>query len=292
MSANEEKSEFKDDKVITEPTESENNEQDTKPKQLKYDDGFSELEDEEPRKRRVKAGNKVKRTRKPKNEKSTRKTSKTDSNEDAGSNLDNDEIKNKEDEESSLTRKILKTDNKEDAGSNLDDDEAVDKEESKESRKRKSKSKAASKSKRRKKAIIEYERDDGAEDYQPSDEDEDEPVTKHAIQKSKGVQIDDNEELNKLKKLVSKCGVRKVWSKELANLELDEKITKVKSILVDLGVKGEPTEAKCLKVRKARELQSELKEISKVNIVSDETKESRRARASRGITSATVGRRI
>lgn len=87
-----------------------------------------------------------------------------------------------------------------------------------------------------------------------------------------------------LKASINKCGVRKNWSKELADCDTDsKKIKKLKKILEDLGVKGRPTLEKCKKVKKNRELEAELRAMDVDNIISDDVKESRKARASRGI---------
>ncbi|CAB4475480.1 uncharacterized protein OCT59_018369 [Rhizophagus irregularis] len=90
--------------------------------------------------------------------------------------------------------------------------------------------------------------------------------------------------IKSLKMSINKCGVRKNWSKELADCDTDsKKIKKLKKFLEDLGVKGRPTLEKCKKVKKNRELEAELRAMDVDNIISDDVKESRKARASRGI---------
>ena len=44
--------------------------------------------------------------------------------------------------------------------------------------------------------------------------------------------------LDRLKSYVNRCGVRKVWKKELAGLDTTESIEKVNQILKDLGMEG------------------------------------------------------
>ncbi|CAI2182361.1 7995_t:CDS:2, partial [Funneliformis geosporum] len=97
----------------------------------------------------------------------------------------------------------------------------------------------------------------------------------------------DDKTIKNLKSLINKCGVRKIWAKELTDCKTNSsKIRKLKQMLVDLGVEGRPTLEKCKKVKKRRELEAELKAMSAENIISDDVKETRKARASRGIINA------
>ncbi|RIA95099.1 hypothetical protein C1645_506359 [Glomus cerebriforme] len=94
----------------------------------------------------------------------------------------------------------------------------------------------------------------------------------------------DDKRIKNLKSFITKCGVRKNWTKELADCNTDSsKIHKLKQILMDLGVEGRPTLEKCKKVKMKLELEAELGAMDVDNIISDDVKETRKARASRGI---------
>ncbi|CAG8477632.1 26105_t:CDS:10 [Dentiscutata erythropus] len=98
--------------------------------------------------------------------------------------------------------------------------------------------------------------------------------------------------IKELKAFIVKCGVRKVWSRELADCDsISSQINRLNKILSDLGIKGRPTLEKCKKIRERRELEAELNSMDVGNIISDDIKEGRKARASRGIFNPT-GRRI
>ncbi|GBC07539.1 hypothetical protein RclHR1_07520003 [Rhizophagus clarus] len=145
------------------------------------------------------------------------------------------------------------------------------------------------------------------DDYDPSSLENDKPRNKkQKIEKTKSVNnktekgptksTETNEKNEKriktLKSFINKCGVRKNWSRELADCGTDSsKIKKLKKILEDLGIEGRPTLEKCKKVKKSRELEAELKAMDVDNIISDDVKETRKARASRGIFNP-VGRRV
>ncbi|CAG8570396.1 10491_t:CDS:2 [Cetraspora pellucida] len=126
---------------------------------------------------------------------------------------------------------------------------------------------------------------------------EDDLPKKRKTGKGRNVQVaspNDDEEatIKELKAFIVKCGVRKVWSKELADCDtISSQIDRLNKILRDLGIKGRPTLEKCNRVRKRRELEAELNSMDVGNIVSDDIKEGRKARASRGIFNPT-GRRI
>ncbi|KAG2184697.1 hypothetical protein INT43_000610 [Umbelopsis isabellina] len=76
------------------------------------------------------------------------------------------------------------------------------------------------------------------------------------------------ETIKRLKNYVNKCGVRKVWSKELADCKTTSaQIARLKSILQDLGVEGRPTLEKCEKVKSERELKAEIESLSTENIL-------------------------
>ncbi|CAG8676116.1 21633_t:CDS:2, partial [Racocetra persica] len=126
---------------------------------------------------------------------------------------------------------------------------------------------------------------------------EDDPPKKRKTGKGKNAQVaspndDDEATIKELKAFIVKCGVRKVWSRELADCDtISSQIDRLNKILRDLGIKGRPTLEKCKKVRERRELEAELNSMDVGNIIADDVKEGRKARASRGIFNPT-GRRI
>lgn len=73
--------------------------------------------------------------------------------------------------------------------------------------------------------------------------------------------------LDRLKSYVFKCGVRKVWKKELEDLNTTQSISKVNKILEDLGMEGRPTLQKCKNIKERREYEKELEVIDKSNII-------------------------
>ncbi|KAJ2412792.1 hypothetical protein GGI10_003470 [Coemansia sp. RSA 2530] len=64
-----------------------------------------------------------------------------------------------------------------------------------------------------------------------------------------------------LKQYITKCGVRKVWAKELAGLSGAQQIQHLKDMLNELGMEGRPTLEKCKKIKAKRDLLAELEEI-------------------------------
>ncbi|KAI8325287.1 hypothetical protein GQ54DRAFT_2799 [Martensiomyces pterosporus] len=94
-----------------------------------------------------------------------------------------------------------------------------------------------------------------------------------------------------LKSYISKCGVRKVWSKELAGMNAAQQIRHLKKALAELGVEGRPTLEKCKRVKAKRDLLAEMEEMSTANIIDEEkdlapveSVRSRRAAARRKIS--------
>lgn len=75
------------------------------------------------------------------------------------------------------------------------------------------------------------------------------------------------EELTRLKSFVFKCGVRKVWKKELEGLSTPASIAKVKQILEELGIEGRPSLEKCKRIKESREYAEEMKIIDKDKIL-------------------------
>ncbi|KAL1407022.1 hypothetical protein Q8F55_006435 [Vanrija albida] len=104
----------------------------------------------------------------------------------------------------------------------------------------------------------------------------DEPPTKRkaaaakgAATKAKKPKKDPNEGLsadevrvNNLKKMVLACGVRKMWTKELADCSTPREQAKhIVSLLESLGIVGKPTLAKAKALKEQRELASELNDV-------------------------------
>ncbi|KZP01624.1 hypothetical protein CALVIDRAFT_13042 [Calocera viscosa TUFC12733] len=69
------------------------------------------------------------------------------------------------------------------------------------------------------------------------------------------------EEVGRLKKFVTACGVRKVWSKELAGLAPPEQVRHLRRLLGELGMTGRLSLEKAKKVRERRELAQEIEDV-------------------------------
>ncbi|KAJ2254790.1 hypothetical protein GGI13_001963 [Coemansia sp. RSA 455] len=67
--------------------------------------------------------------------------------------------------------------------------------------------------------------------------------------------------ITNLKQYITKCGLRKVWAKELAGLSGAQQIQHLKDMLSELGMEGRPTLEKCKKLKAKRDLLAELEEI-------------------------------
>ncbi|KAH8554589.1 hypothetical protein BGW37DRAFT_517120 [Umbelopsis sp. PMI_123] len=85
-----------------------------------------------------------------------------------------------------------------------------------------------------------------------------------------------DETIKRLKTYINKCGVRKIWSKELADCETaNSQIVRLQTILRGLGVEGRPTMEKCEKIRADRELKAEIDSLSRDNILLSEKRATR-----------------
>lgn len=73
--------------------------------------------------------------------------------------------------------------------------------------------------------------------------------------------------LDKLKSYVFKCGVRKIWKRELDGLDETASIAKVRGILEELGMEGRPSLEKCKKIKDQREFAEEMKIIDESKIL-------------------------
>ncbi|KAJ2829189.1 hypothetical protein GGI24_002200 [Coemansia furcata] len=67
--------------------------------------------------------------------------------------------------------------------------------------------------------------------------------------------------ITNLKQYITKCGLRKVWAKELAGMSGAQQIQHLKDMLSELGMEGRPTLEKCKKIKAKRDLLAELEEI-------------------------------
>lgn len=74
------------------------------------------------------------------------------------------------------------------------------------------------------------------------------------------------EEMKRLQSWLVKCGVRKVWSKELSSCSGErEKITHLKRLLKDAGMTGRFSEEKAKQIKEEREFKADLEAIQEGN---------------------------
>ncbi|KZT51940.1 hypothetical protein CALCODRAFT_512376 [Calocera cornea HHB12733] len=69
------------------------------------------------------------------------------------------------------------------------------------------------------------------------------------------------EEVVRLKKFVTACGVRKVWSKEHSGLSPAEQVRHLRTLLSQLGMSGRMSIEKARKIRQQRELAQEIEDV-------------------------------
>jgi hypothetical protein len=73
----------------------------------------------------------------------------------------------------------------------------------------------------------------------------------------------DNEEIKRLQSWLVKCGVRKVWGKELKAFETPKaKIAHLKSMLADVGLTGRYSVEKARQIKEQRELAADLEAVT------------------------------
>ncbi|CDS12835.1 hypothetical protein LRAMOSA05019 [Lichtheimia ramosa] len=90
------------------------------------------------------------------------------------------------------------------------------------------------------------------------------------------------ETIKRLKMYINKCGVRKVWQKELADCKtMKDQVEKLKKILADLGVEGRPTLEKCQKVKAEREIKAEVDSLDTENIIETSGRRSTRSQGAK-----------
>ncbi|KAF2688050.1 hypothetical protein K458DRAFT_294214 [Lentithecium fluviatile CBS 122367] len=89
-----------------------------------------------------------------------------------------------------------------------------------------------------------------------------------ATPKSKAEDDPDQAEVKRLQSWLVKCGIRKVWGRELANCDTPkEKIGHLKGMLLDVGMDGKYSIEKATKIKEDRELAKDLEEIQARNRV-------------------------
>ena len=76
-----------------------------------------------------------------------------------------------------------------------------------------------------------------------------------------------------LKSYIAKCGVHKIWKRELEGLSPAACITKLQAILQELGIEGRPSIEKCFKIKRQREDAQELHELDSNVILSNRLRE-------------------
>ncbi|KJX92881.1 hypothetical protein TI39_contig5817g00009 [Zymoseptoria brevis] len=78
--------------------------------------------------------------------------------------------------------------------------------------------------------------------------------------KKKGEPLSKNEEeIKRLQGWLVKCGIRKLWHRELASCDTEKaKVQHLKKMLEDAGMEGRPSNEKAKSIKEARELQEEI----------------------------------
>lgn len=70
------------------------------------------------------------------------------------------------------------------------------------------------------------------------------------------------EKVKRLQSQLLKCGIRKLWHKELAKYKTTQaKVSHLETMLADLGIQGRFSEAQAKKIKAKRELQADIQEI-------------------------------
>ncbi|KAJ8110758.1 hypothetical protein OPT61_g6485 [Boeremia exigua] len=89
-----------------------------------------------------------------------------------------------------------------------------------------------------------------------------EPAKPKAKAASKAADDPDQAEIKRLQSWLVKCGIRKVWSKELAKFDTSkEKIRHLKGLLSDAGMDGRYSDEKAAKIKEKREFAKDLEAI-------------------------------
>lgn len=89
-----------------------------------------------------------------------------------------------------------------------------------------------------------------------------EPAKPKAKAASKTADDPDQAEIKRLQSWLVKCGIRKVWSKELARFDTSkEKIRHLKGMLSDVGMDGRYSDERAAKIKEKREFAKDLEAI-------------------------------
>ncbi|ORY94053.1 hypothetical protein BCR43DRAFT_353774 [Syncephalastrum racemosum] len=132
----------------------------------------------------------------------------------------------------------------------------------------------------------------GSTAEEEEDEDEDEELeeeqkaspkkkakTAPASKEKKTTSSKSEDTIQRLKGFINKCGVRKIWSKELKDCKTSkQQIDKLKSILESLGVHGRPTLQKCKEAKAELELKREIESLDTSLIIDDAPRANKRKR--------------
>jgi ribosomal protein L19E len=93
----------------------------------------------------------------------------------------------------------------------------------------------------------------------------------------------DQAEIKRLQSWLVKCGIRKVWGKELSNCETSkEKIRHLKSMLQDAGMDGKYSNEKAEQIKEQREFAKDLAEIQAGALAWGESEKTNTGRPRRG----------
>ncbi|KAJ1726121.1 hypothetical protein LPJ61_005405, partial [Coemansia biformis] len=93
------------------------------------------------------------------------------------------------------------------------------------------------------------------------------PKRSKVVRAEGAASTESNTTVTNLKSYIGKCGLRKVWSRELAGMSAAQQIRHLKGLLAGLGMEGRPTLEKCKQIKAKRDLQAELEEMDTGNII-------------------------
>ena len=117
------------------------------------------------------------------------------------------------------------------------------------------------KQKRKRKSSPKDDEDEKKASDKPSKVKKDKPVSKPKPPAESSL-TPQEEEIKRLQSQLLKCGIRKIWSRELAHCDsAKEKIAHLKKMLRDAGIDGRFSEEKARQIKEERELRAELDAI-------------------------------
>lgn len=74
--------------------------------------------------------------------------------------------------------------------------------------------------------------------------------------------------IERLKTFIVKCGMRRIWKRELDGLDERQQVARLEEILhKELGMEGRPTLEKCKAIKERREFEEELKALDPQNVL-------------------------